>query len=52
LYCYSTEFCTAKGLAFKLLSDGDGSVSASYGADLKIPILAGRGGVRYYIYFL
>ena len=33
------EFCTAKGLAFKLLSDGDGSVSASYGADLKIPIL-------------
>jgi hypothetical protein len=33
------EFCTAKGLAFKLLSDGDGSVSKSYGADLKIPIL-------------
>lgn len=33
------EFCTAKGLGFKLLSDGDGSVSASYGADLKIPIL-------------
>ena len=33
------EFCTAKGLTFKLLSDGDGSVSASYGADLKIPIL-------------
>ena len=36
------EFCTAKGLAFKLLSDGDGSVSASYGADLKIPILVRR----------
>ena len=33
------EFFTAKGLGFKLLSDGDGSVSASYGADLKIPIL-------------
>ena len=33
------EFCTAKGLGFKLLSDGDGSVSAAYGADLKIPIL-------------
>ena len=33
------EFCTAKGLGFKLLSDADGSVSASYGADLKIPIL-------------
>ena len=33
------EFCTAKGLAFKLLSDADGAVSASYGADLKIPIL-------------
>jgi len=32
------EFCTAKGLGFKLLSDGDGSVSAAYGADLKIPI--------------
>ena len=31
----------AKGLAFKLLSDGDGSVSAAYGADLKIPLLAG-----------
>ncbi|MDC1215706.1 peroxiredoxin [bacterium] len=33
------EFCTAKGLGFKLLSDGDGSVSAAYGADLKIPLL-------------
>ena len=33
------EFCTAKGLGFKLLSDGDGAVSAKYGADLKIPIL-------------
>ena len=33
------EFCTAKGLGFKLLSDGDGAVSAAYGADLKIPIL-------------
>jgi|Transcript_10579 peroxiredoxin Q/BCP len=33
------EFCTAKGLGFKLLSDADGAVSAAYGADLKIPIL-------------
>lgn len=33
------EFCTAKGIAFPLLSDGDGAVSTSYGADLTIPIL-------------
>lgn len=41
------EFCTAKGLGFKLLSDGDGSVSAAYGADLKIPILVRDGGASY-----
>ena len=33
------EFCSAKDLRFKLLSDNDGAVSAAYGADLKIPIL-------------
>ena len=34
------QFCTDKALTFPLLSDkADGSVSASYGADLKIPIL-------------
>ena len=33
------EFCSAKDLKFKLLSDNDGKVSESYGADLKIPIL-------------
>lgn len=32
------EFCKAKGLAFPLLSDSMGEVSASYGADLNIPI--------------
>ena len=33
------QFCADKGLkSFTLLSDGDGSVSESYGADLKIPI--------------
>ena len=32
-------FCDKKGLTFSLLSDGDGAVSAKYGADLKIPIL-------------
>ena len=33
------EFCSAKDLKFKLLSDNDGKVSESYGADLKILIL-------------
>ena len=33
------EFCSAKDLKFKLLSDNDGKVSEAYGADLKIPIL-------------
>ncbi len=34
------EFCTAKALTFPLLSDSEsGGVSASYGADLKIPLL-------------
>jgi len=33
------EFCTGKGLkSFTILSDNDGSVSAAYGADLKIPL--------------
>ena len=32
------EFCTSKGLTFPLLSDASGAVSASYGADLTIPI--------------
>ena len=31
------EFCSAKDLKFKLLSDNDGKVSEAYGADLKIP---------------
>jgi peroxiredoxin Q/BCP len=34
-----TEFCSDKKLTFPLLSDKTGDVSASYGADLKIPIL-------------
>lgn len=34
------EFCTGKGLkSFTILSDNDGTVSAAYGADLKIPLL-------------
>lgn len=33
------DFCAQKALgSFTLLSDGDGSVSEAYGADLKIPI--------------
>ena len=32
------EFCKQKELAFRLLSDSDGSVSAAYGADLTIPL--------------
>ena len=34
-----TSFCAEKGLTFPLLSDASGAVSASYGADLTIPIL-------------
>ena len=32
------EFCSEKALTFPLLSDADGSVSASYGSDLNIPL--------------
>ncbi len=34
-----SEFCTDKQLTFPLLSDATGTVSASYGADLSIPLL-------------
>jgi len=31
-------FCDKKGLTFSLLSDGDGSVSKAYGAELTLPV--------------
>jgi len=31
-------FCDKKGLTFSLLSDGDGSVSKAYGAELNLPV--------------
>jgi len=31
-------FCDKKGLTFSLLSDGDGSISKAYGAELNLPV--------------